>query len=125
MDAKIPFYKAILGGRIRIPTVDGAVDLKVPPGSQPEDNIALRGHGIQHLRNTVRGDQIVTLKVEFPRSLRGRQKEIIEEYASLVDDDYKPKGQSVKKNNPSPNRSPPSSKMSPEDRSEENEKHDK
>jgi molecular chaperone DnaJ len=124
VDAKIPFYKAILGGRIRIPTVDGDIDLKVPPGSQSEDNIALRGHGIQHLRNTVRGDQIVTLKVEFPRSLRGRQKEIIEEYASLVDDDYKPRGQSVKKSNPSPNISPPS-KMSSEDRNEENKKHGK
>ncbi|CAO3656656.1 unnamed protein product [Mucor fragilis] len=87
-DAKIPFHKALLGGRIRIPTIDGEVDLKIPSGSQPEDNIALRGRGIQRLRGSSRGDQIVQLKVELPRNLRGKQKEIIEKYASLVDKEY-------------------------------------
>lgn len=91
VDAKIPFYKAMLGGRIRIPTVDGDVDVKVPSGAQPGDNIALRGRGIQRLRSSARGDQIVTLKVEFPRSLKGKQKEIIQEYAALVDEEYRPK----------------------------------
>ncbi|CAO3627950.1 unnamed protein product [Mucor fragilis] len=91
VDAKIPFYKAMLGGRIRIPTVDGDVDVKVPSGAQPGDNIALRGRGIQRLRSNARGDQIVTLKVEFPRSLKGKQKEIIQEYAALVDEEYRPK----------------------------------
>ena len=57
----------MLGGRIRIPTVDGDVELKVPSGSQPGDNVALRGRGIQRLRGSSRGDQIVTLKVELPR----------------------------------------------------------
>ncbi|KAG0170591.1 hypothetical protein DFQ30_002262 [Apophysomyces sp. BC1015] len=90
VDVKIPFYKAILGGRIRIPTVDGDVELKVPQGSQPGDNVALRGRGIQHLERAIKGDQIVTLKVELPRSLHGKQREIIEKYASLVDDDYRP-----------------------------------
>ncbi|CEP07501.1 hypothetical protein [Parasitella parasitica] len=89
-DAKIPFYKAMLGGKIRVPTIDGDVDLKIPSGSQPNDNIALRGRGIQRLRGSSRGDQIVQLKVELPRSrtLRGKQREIIEKYASLVDKEY-------------------------------------
>jgi molecular chaperone DnaJ len=81
----------MLGGRIRIPTVDGDVDLKVPIGAQPGDNIALRGRGVQRLGGTSRGDQIVTLKVELPRSLKGQQREIIEQYASLVDEEYRPK----------------------------------
>lgn len=66
-DAKVPFYKAMLGGKIRIPTIDGDVEVKVPAGSQPDDNIALRGRGIQRLRGSSRGDQIVQLKIEFPR----------------------------------------------------------
>ncbi|RCH86548.1 hypothetical protein CU098_001817, partial [Rhizopus stolonifer] len=122
VDAKIPFYKAMLGGRIRIPTVDGDVELKVPSGSQPGDNIALRGRGIQRLRSTTRGDQIVTLKVDFPRSLRGKQREIIEEYASLVDDEYKPKEEPIKA--PAPDTPPPSPKMSPE-ADDENKKNEK
>ncbi|KAG1356220.1 hypothetical protein G6F62_002138 [Rhizopus arrhizus] len=122
VDAKIPFYKAILGGRIRIPTVDGDVELKVPAGSQPGDNIALRGRGIQRLRSTTRGDQIVTLDVKFPRSLKGRQKEIIEEYASLVDEEYRPKEEPIKAS--TPDTPPPSPKMSPES-DEESKKNDK
>ncbi|CEG80867.1 Putative Proprotein convertase PC7 (Fragment) [Rhizopus microsporus] len=115
VDAKIPFYKAMLGGRVRIPTIDGDVELKIPSGSQPGDNIALRGRGIQRFRGTTRGDQIVTLKVELPRSLRGRQKEIIEEYASLVDEEYRPKDNPIRNPNPSPDTPPPSPKMSPQD----------
>lgn len=57
----------MLGGKIRIPTIDGDVEVKVPSGSQPEDSIALRGRGIQRLRGSSRGDQIVQLKIEFPR----------------------------------------------------------
>lgn len=112
MDAKIPFYKAILGGRVRIPTVDGDVDVKVPSGAQPGDNIALRGRGIQKLRSSARGDQIVTLKVEMPRSLKGKQREIIQEYASLVDEEYRPKEEPlvVKPDTP-----PPSPKITPDD----------
>ncbi|ORZ00091.1 hypothetical protein BCR42DRAFT_463590 [Absidia repens] len=89
LDAKIPFHKALLGGKIRIPTVDGDVELRVPAGSQPGDNIAMRGRGIQRLRSTLHGDQIVTFKVELPRNLRGEARDIIEKYASLVDEDYR------------------------------------
>lgn len=93
-----------MGGRVRIPTVDGDVDVKVPSGAQPGDNIALRGRGIQKLRSSARGDQIVTLKIELPRSLKGKQREIIEEYASLVDEEYRSKEEplQVKPDTPPP-----------------------
>lgn len=114
----------MLGGRVRIPTIDGDVELKIPSGSQPGDNIALRGRGIQRFRGTTRGDQIVTLKVELPRSLRGRQKEIIEEYASLVDEEYRPKDNPIRNPNPSPDTPPPSPKISPQDDNDDNKKND-
>lgn len=111
VETKIPFYKAILGGQVRIPTIDGDVELKIPSGSQPGDNIALRGRGIQRLRGTSRGDQIVTIKVELPRSLKGTQREIIEKYASLVDpayrkDDPAPSTSSDNSSGPTPPPSP-------------------
>lgn len=102
----------MLGGRIRIPTVDGDVDVKVPSGAQPGDNIALRGRGIQKLRGNARGDQIVTLKVELPRTLKGKQREIIEEYASLVDEEYRSKEEPIQVK---PDTPPPSPKITPED----------
>ncbi|KAI8074656.1 hypothetical protein BC940DRAFT_288773 [Gongronella butleri] len=88
-DAKVPFYKALLGGKVRVPTIDGDVELKIPKGSQADDKIALRGRGIQRLAGTGHGDQIVTLKIGLPRSLTPDQKTLIEKYASLVDPDYR------------------------------------
>lgn len=120
VEAKVPFYKAMLGGRVRIPTIDGDVDVKIPSGAQPGDNIALRGRGIQRLRSAQRGDQIVTLKVEFPRSLRGQQKEIIEQYAALVDEEYRPKEESPRQQ--APDTPPPSPKISPSDTTEDKSK---
>ncbi|KAI7897512.1 uncharacterized protein BX663DRAFT_547128 [Cokeromyces recurvatus] len=97
VEAKVPFYKAMLGGRVCIPTIDGDVELKVPSGAQPGDNITLKGRGVQQIHDaTRRGDQIVTIKVEFPRSLKGKQKEIIQEYAAVVDEDFRPKVEEVK-----------------------------
>ncbi|KAG2200661.1 hypothetical protein INT47_005817 [Mucor saturninus] len=118
VDAKIPFYKAMLGGRIRIPTVDGDVDVKVPSGAQPGDNIALRGRGIQKLRSSARGDQIVTLKVELPRTLKGKQREIIEQYASFVDEEYRSKEEPIQVK---PDTPPPSPKITPEKDADQNE----
>ncbi|CAO3614234.1 unnamed protein product [Cunninghamella blakesleeana] len=108
LDAKIPFHKAILGGKIRIPTIDGDVELRIPSGSQPGDNIAMRGRGVQKLRSTVHGDQIVSLKIELPRNLRGEARDIIEKYASLVDEEYR-----KPTSNDNPSTPPPSSPSSP------------
>ncbi|KAI8366667.1 uncharacterized protein BYT42DRAFT_648756 [Radiomyces spectabilis] len=89
VDAKIPFYKAVLGGTIRAPTIDGTVALKIPVGTQADDHIALRGRGIQRLRGSTRGDEIVTVKIELPRSMTDEQRKLIEKYASLVDPEYR------------------------------------
>src|SRR5438876_3575104 len=65
VDASIPFYTAILGGYIKVPTIDGNVELKVPPGSQPEQQARMKKRGVQ--TNSRRGDQIVTFKVIIPK----------------------------------------------------------
>ncbi|CAO3596770.1 unnamed protein product [Absidia cylindrospora] len=89
LDAAIPFYKAILGGKVKVPTVDGMVELKIPEGTQVDDKISLKGRGIQQLRGAAPGDQIVTLKVELPRPLDDDyQYSIMRKYAELVDPDY-------------------------------------
>lgn len=67
IDVEIPFYIAVLGGSVSIPTIDGNIDLFVPKGSQAEDKITLRGHGIHSLTGDSRGDQIITLKIQLPR----------------------------------------------------------
>lgn len=66
-NAQIPFYTALLGGRVRVPTLDGNVDVRVPGGTQPGEEMVLRGRGIQGLYNATSGDLFVRFGVTVPR----------------------------------------------------------
>jgi len=78
-ETRIPLSIALLGGEVEVPTVDGRAALKVPAGTQPETQFRLRGQGFPRFRGSSRGDQIVTVHVEVPRSLSGREKELLRE----------------------------------------------
>lgn len=76
----IPFYNAILGETITVPTIDGEVKVKVPQGTQPDTVIRLKSRGVPHLRGSGRGDQYLRIKVAIPRNLSGHQKELLKEF---------------------------------------------
>ena len=80
----IPFTTAALGGSVKIPTVDGDVELKIPSGTQPNDVSRLAKRGIQRLNRMDKGDQFVTLKVALPKTLSKAQREILEKYAEIT-----------------------------------------
>jgi molecular chaperone DnaJ len=66
--AKVPLSTALLGGDIRVPTIDGDVELKVPSGTQPGETKVLRGRGVKNVNNpNRRGDQFVEINVEIPK----------------------------------------------------------
>ena len=77
-DLGISYVDAILGTTVRIPTVDGAVDLKVPAGTQPATVMRIEGKGAPKLNNVnLRGTHYVTVNVEIPKSLSSKEKELI------------------------------------------------
>ncbi|CAG8499257.1 3672_t:CDS:2 [Paraglomus occultum] len=86
VDAEVPFHTAILGGYIRIPTVDGDVEVKVPSGTQPGQQAVLKGRGVRKVNTQSRGDQIVAFKVTVPKKLTPKQRQLIEEYAKTSSD---------------------------------------
>ncbi|WP_294391951.1 DnaJ C-terminal domain-containing protein [uncultured Sphingomonas sp.] len=57
--------EAVLGAKIRLPTVEGAVMMTIPPGSNSGKVLRLKGRGF-HRRDGTRGDQLVTLMVDVP-----------------------------------------------------------
>lgn len=57
--------EAVLGGKIRVPTIDGPVSVSVPPGSNTGSRLRLKGKGIATSGGN-RGDQIVYLEVVLP-----------------------------------------------------------
>jgi molecular chaperone DnaJ len=85
--------EAALGAKIEVPTIDthegGAkTQLKIPPGTQTGQKLRLREKGVPSaLRDGVRGDQIVEVKIVVPHVRDERSKEILRELASLNPDD--------------------------------------
>lgn len=65
LDLPISLAEAVLGGEVRVPTVEGAVMLKVPKGSTSGKVLRLKGRGF-HRKGGGRGDQLVTLMVDLP-----------------------------------------------------------
>jgi molecular chaperone DnaJ len=63
----IPFYTAILGGKVRVQTLEEDVDIKVPQGTQQGDEVTLRGKGIPKLSWANRGDLSVRFNLSVPR----------------------------------------------------------
>lgn len=76
---KVPFTLAALGGEVRVPTLKGQVNLKVPSGTQPGQQLRLRGQGITDSSGR-KGDLRVQIQVEIPRSLTHKQKELLNEF---------------------------------------------
>lgn len=78
---KVPINvaQAILGSKIRVRTIDGRVDLKIPPGTQSGSKFRLRGRGVEV--NGARGDQYVEVIVEVPKNMNAKQKKLMEEFA--------------------------------------------
>ena len=67
----ITFAEAVLGTDLRVPTLDGAVTLRVPPGTPSGRMLRARGKGVAR-RDGQAGDLLVTLDVVVPAALSGR-----------------------------------------------------
>ena len=75
---------ATLGGEVELPTLDGNVALKVPPGTQSGKVFRLRGKGVRTVRDARLGDLFAQVAVETPINLTSEQKELLEKFdASL------------------------------------------
>ncbi|AQK41670.1 Chaperone protein dnaJ A6 chloroplastic [Zea mays] len=81
---KVSYIDAILGTTVKVPTVDGTVDLKIPSGTQPGTTLVMSKKGVPLLgKSNARGDQLVRVQVEIPKRLSSDEKKLIEELANL------------------------------------------
>lgn len=65
LDLPIRLDEAVLGAKVKVPTVEGPVMLTIPPGSNSGKVLRLKGRGFYNM-NAQRGDQLVTLMVDLP-----------------------------------------------------------
>ena len=79
----ISFSQAALGGDVEVPTLDGPIDHTFRAGVQSGDVIRVPGHGLPNLRGGRKGDLLVAILVETPKSLTKRQQELFRELAEI------------------------------------------
>jgi DnaJ-class molecular chaperone len=75
-DVSVPLDDAVLGGTARVPTLEGAVDLKIPPHTNGGRIFRLKGKGLPK-KGGGHGDLLVTVRLELP----GDQNEDLEAFA--------------------------------------------
>jgi curved DNA-binding protein len=81
-EASVDLYTAVLGGEVTVKTLSGNVVLTVPAGTQPGQTFRLTGRGMPKLRDPKSfGDLYVKAKVELPRKLTPKQRELFEKLA--------------------------------------------
>ena len=80
VEITVSMSRAILGTEVRVPTMDGGVMMKIPAGIQSGSTLRLRGKGMPELRSKGVGDELVKVRVQMPRHLTPRQRELMEEF---------------------------------------------
>jgi molecular chaperone DnaJ len=83
-DLRINMIQAALGDRIEVPTLDGPVEIAVPPGTQPGQTFRLAGRGMPDVRTGRRGDQFVKVQVVIPRDLSPEQRDLLRKVGGLT-----------------------------------------
>lgn len=73
---EIAVADAVLGTQIEVPTLDGAISVKVPPGTQPDSQLRLRGKGLPRFGARGRGDLYVRLFVKLPERLSAEERSL-------------------------------------------------
>jgi molecular chaperone DnaJ len=66
-EARIPLHTALLGGKVRVPTLDGDVDVRVPGGTQHGEEMVLKNRGVPRIHSGEMGDLFVAFAVQLPR----------------------------------------------------------
>jgi molecular chaperone DnaJ len=84
----VAVHEAVLGARIDVPTLDGGVKLRIPPGTQAGQRFKISGRGAPTPSGS-RGDLIVEVKLVLPALADERSKELMREFARLNGEDVR------------------------------------
>ena len=95
-EVPISIVTAALGGELEVPSLNGRLNLKIPPGTQTHKSFRMRGKGVKPVRGGSVGDLICRIVVETPVKLNSEQKELLASFGKLM-------GKAVNKHSPNEN----------------------
>jgi molecular chaperone DnaJ len=75
----VTYSTAALGGKVDVPTPEGAVSLKIPSGTEDGKLLRIKGRGAPRLKGTGKGDVLVRVRIEVPKRVNKKQRELLEE----------------------------------------------
>ena len=79
VEAHVNAVDAMLGTELRVPTLYGDTMLDVPSGTQPGTQFKIKGKGLPRLNSFGKGDEYAVVRVDVPKSLNGRQKDLLKQ----------------------------------------------
>ncbi len=83
MDLPVIFTEAILGATLEIPTLTGVAQLRIPPGTHPNQVFRLKGKGFPDMSGYGHGDMLIKIIVDIPSNLTEDEKRIFQSLSSL------------------------------------------
>ncbi len=83
MRLEVDLLDALLGATVPVPTLDGSVNINVPAGTQPGEQLRVKGQGLPVLSSSRRGDLYATVDVKIPKSLSRKEKQLVEDWKKL------------------------------------------
>ena len=85
IETPIPFEVSVIGGSIKIPTLENSISLKIPPNTQTGKVFRIKGKGASIVRDRRRGDILCRVVVETPSNLDKKQAKLLEEFTKSLD----------------------------------------
>ncbi len=75
----VSYPTAALGGNVDVATPDGPVSLKIPSGTEDGKLLRIKGRGAPHVKGGGRGDVLARIRIEVPKRISKKQRELLEE----------------------------------------------
>ena len=75
----VSFPTATLGGKVEVPTPEGAVSLKIPAGSEDGKLLRIKGRGAPKLSGSGKGDVVARVRIQVPKRVNKKERELLEE----------------------------------------------
>ena len=83
------YSTAVLGGVVKVPTIDGAVNLTIPSETQSGKVFRLSGKGITSYRDSRNGDLYCKIQIETPVNLNSKQKSLLKQFEESINSSSK------------------------------------
>jgi molecular chaperone DnaJ len=80
----VSFPTAALGGKVEVPTPEGAVSLKIPAGSEDGKLLRIKGRGAPKLTGSGKGDVLARVRIQVPKRVNKKERELLEELQKAV-----------------------------------------